>query len=266
MFGPVDHNKPHTLIKVRVPCVIMPLRRARLPVGIYEIQGDVRDKLRSVRERRMMASGLFSIKYITPETLTARSQFQPAVPIEHQEVVEPRMLAPDTSYDIPTGKPIEPSDPSEVKESDPPRLGPKAYPPGGTLKLHEIHLDRDNPGDSEETRRLPSADHEQPADQSTVCYSTPAAEVAHLVATAQAPVTYKGMHLRLDGDRMAVYDGDSQVSPSISVSDASEYEGSFGSLLRHQAEQSDTTADTSDPVVVVDDESDPFVQQAKFRF
>lgn len=86
-FGKVDTSLPHSLIKVTEPVKIMSLRRAPLAAGVHVIQGDVRDKIRSLRERRMVDAGIFSVEYYEgaaaePEPLEEAPETQPIEELE----------------------------------------------------------------------------------------------------------------------------------------------------------------------------------------
>jgi hypothetical protein len=87
MFGTVDETRPYSVITVREPVKIMPLRRAPLAPGVYKIQGDIRGKLGHVRDRRLQASNIFTVDYVEGEP---REKYETSlISPEVSEIVSP---------------------------------------------------------------------------------------------------------------------------------------------------------------------------------
>lgn len=85
MFGPVDESRDHSVITVKHPVKIMPLRRAPLGPGVYKIQGDIRNKLGHSTVQRHLSAGVFSVKFVPGEAeqkVSARTLFDSPAPTE----------------------------------------------------------------------------------------------------------------------------------------------------------------------------------------
>jgi hypothetical protein len=94
MFGPVDTTKTYTVVTVHTPCQVGCLRRAVLPRGVYQYQGDLRPKVRQLSERRKILAGLFSIEVFnapTPTRIVVAQEKFTAV------VAAPAAITPDTT-------------------------------------------------------------------------------------------------------------------------------------------------------------------------
>lgn len=96
MFGPVDTAKTYTVVTVHTPCQVGCLRRAVLPRGVYQYQGDLRPKVRQLSERRKILAGMFSIEVFNApkaaerQLFTAREQLPPTVS-------DPVAITPDST-------------------------------------------------------------------------------------------------------------------------------------------------------------------------
>lgn len=93
LFNEVDESKTFSILKVNQPVILATLEHARLPVGIYKIQGSISNRFRGVRERRLIAAGVISIEVVYPckhfKSVCADTFDEPKIPA----TLEPDMTA-----------------------------------------------------------------------------------------------------------------------------------------------------------------------------